>query len=43
MSNVYELSESGFRKEVLESPVRTLVKFCTPCQMIGTVVGELTA
>ena len=44
MSNVYELSESSFRKEVLESPVPTLVAFCAPwcapCRMIGELAAE---
>lgn len=45
MSNVYELSQSSFRKEVLKSAMPTLVDFwapwCAPCQMIGPVVEEL--
>lgn len=47
MCNVYELSESNFRNEVLKSPVPTLVDFwapwCMPCRMIGPVVEELAA
>ncbi len=47
MSNVYQLSESNFRNEVLKSPVPTLVDFwapwCMPCRMIGPVVEELAA
>lgn len=47
MSNLSEITDSSFDKEIIESKAAAVVDFwaawCGPCQMIAPVVDELAA